>query len=64
MMGLMMRSLIISALHGSCSSGAVDNNSHSRRVFAFNEKVASSSPHEVDMMEDLLDAEDATRLHH
>ena len=52
MMDLMMRLLITSASHGSCSLDGVDHDRHSGRVLAFNKKVANSSPHVIDMTED------------
>ena len=55
-----MRSLIISALHRPRSSDGVEHDRHSGRALSFNKKVASSSPHTVDMTEDVLATEEAT----
>ena len=61
-MDLMMRLLIISASHGSCSSGRFDYGRLSGRALASNEKVVSSCPHVVDMTEDVLATEKVTAL--
>ena len=60
----MMRLLVISASHVSCSSVGVECSRRSGRVLTFNEKVASSSPHVVDVTEDVLATEEATASHY
>ena len=62
MMCLMMQLLITSASHGSCSLGGIEHDRHSGRVLTFIEKAASSSPHVVDVTEDVLATKEATAL--
>ena len=63
-MDLMLRLFVISALYGSLSSGGVELDRRSERALAFNEKLATSSPHVVDVKEDILSIEEATALHY
>ena len=60
----MMRLLIISTLHRSFSSGGIEHDRHSGRALVFNENVASSSSHVVDMTEDMLATGEATASHY
>ena len=60
----MMRLLVIPTSHGSCSSGEIEHDRHSKILLAFNEKAKSSSPHVVDMTEDLLATKEEKVLHY
>ena len=42
--------------------GVIEHDRRVVRALAFNEKIASSSPHVVDMTEDVLATDDATVL--